>query len=278
MDTFCTYCGTRLVNGVCPNCSGKQPTPQNQQPPQPQQAAQQYQPVTVDPNDDRFKGFFMSPNEKFVCALGNGYLMNFLAGGYIGNGFAVISDKRVYFKGKSYEVRSNKLSVNTVASVVDLKDVTGTEVKSFRHIGLHNSGVICLVVGATMGILSASEVARGRGRPIFYLALLIGIIMAIYGLVVVCTVKPVSEALLTIMFGGGGIAFPISWYPTQECESFQRMLRIAKDQAVGQAENPVSQPAVTTADELAKYAQLYKDGLLSDKEFADIKARLLNNK
>ncbi len=66
------------------------------------------------------------------------------------------------------------------------------------------------------------------------------------------------------------------------------MLTIAKDNAVeqsGQAAantmrevmaNAVPQPvAATSADELAKYAQLYKDGLISEQEFAEIKAKLL---
>ncbi len=66
------------------------------------------------------------------------------------------------------------------------------------------------------------------------------------------------------------------------------MLTIAKDNAVEQsgqaAENTMREVmanavpqsvAATSADELAKYAQLYKDGLISEQEFAEIKAKLL---
>lgn len=155
MDRFCTICGTELVNGACPNCLRAQTAPQYRQPNTQYQPQTQYQQlvVNVDPNDERFKSFFMSPKEKFVCALGNGYLMNFLAGGFLGNGFAVISDKRVYFKGKSYEVGEKKLKVRTTASTVDLKDVTGTEVRTVKHIELLILGWICVVLGVILCLI-----------------------------------------------------------------------------------------------------------------------------
>lgn len=66
------------------------------------------------------------------------------------------------------------------------------------------------------------------------------------------------------------------------------MLRIAKDNAIEEAENAtantmreamataVAQPQamVSSADEIAKYAQLYKDGLISEQEFVDVKAKI----
>lgn len=68
----------------------------------------------------------------------------------------------------------------------------------------------------------------------------------------------------------GCIAFDVNWYPRQEGEYFQRMLRREAMATV------VAQPqvAVSSADELAKYAQLYKDGLISEQEFVDVKAKI----
>lgn len=101
------------------------------------------------------------------------------------------------------------------------------------------------------------------------------------------------KTLLKINYAGGHIAVPLNWFPYSEGENFQKMLRIAKDKVIEEAENatanamrevmsnvstqqpvPQAQPAVSAADELAKYAQLYKDGLISEQEFADIKAKL----
>ena len=42
---------------------------------------------------------FISQNEKFITSLGNGYIVNYLTEKSLSNGFAFITDKRVYFKG-----------------------------------------------------------------------------------------------------------------------------------------------------------------------------------
>ena len=286
MDQFCTKCGTRLVNGSCPNCSGAQAMTQAQQP------QTQYQPQEfvddvdeIDPNDERFKSFFMSPKEKFVCALGNWYLMNFLAGGFLGKGFAVISDKRVYFKGKSYEIGAKRLKTRTSASTVDLKDVTGTEVRTTKNLGLIIIGWVCVILGGIL-IGISSGVSNGGIEAMF---VTFGSMVLFAGIAFIIAFFISRKTMITIMFGGGGIAFPLNWYPTQEGENFQKSLRIAKDNAVEEAENatanavraamsnsaPQPQAVILSADELAKYAQLYKDGLITEQEFADIKARLL---
>lgn len=268
MEQFCIKCGTQLVDGVCPNCSEEQSVPQTRQP------------VSDDRQNEKFKKVFMNPKEKFVCALGNNYAQNFLAGGSLGNGFAIVSDKRVYFKGKTYEISGKKFKVKNTASTVDLKDITGTEVRAFQNIAPLIIGVFFIIAGLLCGLIWPKMpgvwtlVAGGCG---------IGIILGI-------SYFASKKTLLTIMFGGGGIAVPLNWYSAREGEDFQRMLRIAKDNAVEDAENaaanamrevmantavqPQPQPVTSSADELAKYAQLYKDGLISEEEFADIKAKI----
>ena len=39
-------------------------------------------------------------NEKIISVLGNNAIQKFLSTGTLGNGFAVLSDKRLYFRGK----------------------------------------------------------------------------------------------------------------------------------------------------------------------------------
>ncbi len=82
MAGFCVRCGAELIDGVCPKCAqgGGNRT------------------------DERFKRFFVSPKEKLVTTLGNTYIQNFLSDGSISQGFAVVSDKRMYFQGTTYEL------------------------------------------------------------------------------------------------------------------------------------------------------------------------------
>ena len=267
MEQFCIKCGTQLVDGVCPNCSGEQSAPQTRQP------------VSDDRQNEKFKKVFMNPKEKFVCALGNNYAQNFLAGGSLGKGFAIVSDKRVYFKGKTYEISGKKFKVKNTASTVDLKDITGTEVRTLSQVAPLALGFIFLILGSLAFVLIPN--AKNYNMMCGFIGVLIGIIFLIVYLAS-------KRIVLTIMFGGGGIAVPLNWYSAREGEDFQRMLRISKDNAVEEAENaaanamrevmantaPQPQAAVSAADELAKYAQLYKDGLISEEEFADIKAKI----
>lgn len=79
--------------------------------------------------------------------------------------------------------------------------------------------------------------------------------------------------------------FSLNRFSQQEIDNYKKMLRIAKDQAVEETENAVraamenarsaQQAASSSADELTKYAQLYKDGMITEQEFAEIKAKTL---
>lgn len=346
MNRFCTKCGSELVNGACPKCSQAQ---QNS-------------------NAEKFKHFFMNPKEQFVCALGNSYIQNYLAGGFVGKGFSVVSDKRVYFNGKTYEVHNSRLKVTSESRTVDLKDVTGTGVRAIKYPLLKIFAIISVVatllISIGVGIKYDAFMAGDFIYPcliIFILFVISGILFLIHHLTQKNSLKKVSEifgwlayismgicivaillflimcvayiasvgfeqkspfvscaviltffaaitlfilffktrkTILTISYAGGCIAFNINWYSKEESDGFQKKLRIAKDKAVEDAENatanamrevmsnvvgtpvqPVQsvqpQTPIISADELMKYAQLYKDGLLSEEEFAAIKAKML---
>lgn len=51
-----------------------------------------------------YSRLFTNPKEQYITSLGNGYLANFLTSGSIGNGFAVVSDKMVYFRGNMINI------------------------------------------------------------------------------------------------------------------------------------------------------------------------------
>lgn len=119
MDKFCMKCGTELIDGVCPKCVQGEAKPINR-------------------SEEKFRNVFMSPNERLVAVLGNSYLENFFQNGSYKNGFAVISDKRVYFQGKNYYVSHDEdgrtqIIKNQQSRTVDLKDITGTRTDSYAN-------------------------------------------------------------------------------------------------------------------------------------------------
>ena len=77
-------------------------------------------------HEKELEKYYVDPNEKYVSSLGNGYIMNYLANKTLNKGFAVISDKRVYFKGSCFSVQGRHLIKSNEERAVDLKDITGS--------------------------------------------------------------------------------------------------------------------------------------------------------
>lgn len=85
-------------------------------------------------------------NEKIVSVLGNNAIQKFLSTGVLGNGFAVLSDKRLYFRGKCLYKKGKSFETRQEERAIDLKDVTGTGFEHVNPIGLLIGGIISLVV------------------------------------------------------------------------------------------------------------------------------------
>lgn len=264
MKKNCTECGAALEHGKCPNCS---------------QTQESRQAVTeINPDYEKFKRLFYSPKEKYVCSLGNSFVQNFLSGYTNSGGFSVISDKRVYFKGKAFEIDGRGFRKKTVTFSVDLKDVTGMETRTNNPVGIMVLAIIIMILGVILCII-------GYLNKEIAVVGVIGFGMLVLALIPACVYGKKKMSILTIMFGGGGIVFSLNRFSQQEIDNYKKMLRIAKDQAVEEAENAVRaamanarsapQAAGSSADELAKYAQLYKDGMITEQEFAEIKAKTL---
>lgn len=289
---LCSTCGTQLINGVCPRCTNQQ-TMYNQQ-----------------RSDERFKRFFMNPNENLVTTLGNTYIQNFLHHGTIGNGFAIVSDKRVYFHGTSYNIfydAKGRAKANKTgrSQTIDLKDITGTGFKNTSNIGLKTAMIlfplICVLVlfllilfatTTTVGTIDGQSDIGGQAD------ILEGILnFVLYGGIITWIIIAIKYfaskiSLITIQYAGGELAFNINWFPQQEIADFQRQLRLAKDKAIEESENAVANKFTqaissmnylqgqsiqyNSADELMKYADLLQRGLITQDDFENARRRIMN--
>ena len=72
-------------------------------------------------------------SEKIISVLGSGIVQNFLLTGKIKRGFAVLSDRRIYFKGNCLVKRGRTYYISHEERAVDLKDVTGTGFIYYRN-------------------------------------------------------------------------------------------------------------------------------------------------
>ena len=209
--------------------------------------------------------FFVNKNERLISTLGNSYIQNFISTGILSKGFSFITDKRVYFQGKSYNVFYNnngnpKIVKNSRSQIVDLKDVTGTEIK-------HYNPIHYLIIAIVFFIGLIFTLSFGRNFYIFGYY----IIPIILAYVFLYFKNKIS--LISIQYAGGEIAFDIRWFSQNEIDNFQKQLRLAKDNVV---DNPVNNNYnVSSADELIKYGQLLQKGLISPEEYQNIKRNLL---
>lgn len=117
------------------------------------------------------KEMLMSPEEQVVVVLGGSYLRNYLATGQLTSGFSIVTDKRVYFKGKLFRKDANDKHLRLKQSeyTVDLEDVTGTTISKvntiiWKILYLLVLPIMLIVLGMTWKeILSISRDAGGGG-------------------------------------------------------------------------------------------------------------------
>ena len=231
----------------------------------------------------KFDKFFSSTKEKFVCALGNNFVENFLATGGLSQGFAVLSDKRVYFKGTVLNrvTRGNKSHFikTREEKIVDVKDVTGTGFIYEKNV----SGLVLAIIASLMGLLSIPMIIFGIADYAPELTLF-GFAVLIAPVAAWIAYFKNRRSLFEIVFAGGAIAFNTVWLNQQEIQDFQRNIRLMKD-AIEDRQAATPQPVViaaeststsaSTAEDLAKYKALFDSGAISEDEFNDIKAKLI---
>lgn len=232
----------------------------------------------------KFSKIFTSPTEKFVTALGNNYVQSFITSGNISNGFAVVSDKRVYFKGTAYYREGKKLKKRNEERIIDLQDVTGTGYTLCKQLGF----LLTFIISTIIAVLAIVIVVVLESEDLLFIA---GACL-LTGLAFLFMYFTNLMNLFEISSSGAVICFDTSWYNKEEIDDFQKHLRLAKDNYI--ANNPVKtvseqqftpqQPSyiiqqnTSSMDDLTSAAKLYKEGLLTEAEFKEIKANILSKK
>lgn len=198
---FCKKCGKEIRNGAtfCSECGT---------------AIENISEENKNSTDTN--NLFFSPNEREVAVLGSSFLMNYISAGEIRNGSCVLSDKRVYFKGKCYSREGGRLIKTAEESTVDIKDITASGFSYSSKAGIFILGCFFAILTFIMLIFISTF------GGFFYIGLL-----ATIATFIVHSLTKVK--LFYIAFAGGKIAFRASDYSHSEIQRFQKKLRLTID-------------------------------------------------
>ncbi len=298
------------------------------------------QQTLTDKETQKLEQYFVSRDEKYISSLGNSYIMNYLAYRSLSKGFAIISNKRVYFRGSCFSGQGRNLVKTNEERTVDIKDITGSGFIYRRYIGILLGLITAFIVllactigsGIAIGHFlqsvegyqqdveryqqwaeeerqwaeehpeqveeyqqyveedqQAAEKYRqyaDRNRQWAYLCSAIsGVCLpfTIICILIFLNYLKKRKTFFQIQYAGGCIAFDVSYYAKAEIDDFQKQLRRTKDLAEEiaskntLAESPVPPAAQNSMpDDLRKYAELLKEGLISQEEYDAMKKKILN--
>ncbi len=266
---YCEKCGAELKGNKCPNCDATTAKDQGEY--------------------NKFKGLLYDASEKVVAVLGNNVAQRFIATGVLGNGFAVLSDKRVYFKGKCLIRKGKGFYTNTEEKSVDIKDVTGTGFVHHKAIWAKVLKIIFIVLSCYCAFLILMGLLFGTintYEPIkednFEMAeQMIPAIPFMLAMVFLChfLYKRYSFSAFEISYAGGGIAFGLHWIGEQESYEFQKELNLLKDSLKGNEDPkppiPPAPPSDDIPEQLRKFKELLDSGIITQQEFDAKKKQLL---
>ena len=215
--------------------------------------------------ENQFTAMFASPDERLVSVLGNNIAQTFFATGTIGKGFAVLSDRRVYFKGKCLQRTGKRFSAIHEERVVDVSNVTGTGFVHTKPVWLLVISIVLFVLAAVYFVVSVANLA--------FIGLLAVLLYGGLGGLFLWLYNSRKRTIFEIAFAGGGIGLDASWIDAQEAEFFQKNIRLVGDNLKRQERQYAR--GGNAAGELAQLAQLLEKGMITQAEFEEQKRRLL---
>ena len=288
----CDKCGTEVTKNdkFCPKCGAEVVKRRDRKKDIPE--VEEYK--LKDKEIEHLSQSFVSRDEKYIASLGNGYIMNYLINKSVQKGFAFLSNKRVYFKGSCLSGTGKRLVKTNEERTVDVKNITGSGFIYKRKWGFLFAIIpllmaFSLISTAGMLLLNAiSHLANSNLRYAIYNGVAsvgAGVVTAII-IAIIVKLKDYlfgRKTLFRIEYAGGCIAFDVSFYAKAEIDDFQKQLRRTKDLAEETAtiktvavETPVQAPTQSSVpDDLRKYADLLKEGLISQEEYDAMKKKIL---
>lgn len=233
---FCSKCGSQLPEGanVCPNCGEKVEKDINFSDVTNyagQKVQEQYNNVQSQIQDFRNKRneerngtihdvheIFVNEDEQQKAVIGGGYLSNLLKTGVLGNGFGILTDRRLYYRGKCFHKVGNHYLKTDEDCTVDLQDITSTGFTYTKRLWL-----LLTAVGFFLGALGIFVASEGENilAPLMIFLLGVGVLIGYLYLKITTYI---------VTFAGGSLSLRASDYDIEKVREFDKTLHQVKDE------------------------------------------------
>jgi hypothetical protein len=219
---FCNRCGSKLGNqGVAPQAV--QPA---------SQPAREYNGIGGNPGNGQQSGYasyqsakngnyqfygrsdekskiIINPLENVKAELKNSVAQNFITGGGITKNETFFTDVRLYHQGKRFSI--HHLGTTTENFIVDLKDISATDI-------VHYNPIVFLVIAIIVSLVGAAIVMQDSAVAGFFILLfLLLIVWLIY--------ISLKGTFIEIFFPGGKARLSVKMYSYQDVLTFHKLLR-----------------------------------------------------
>lgn len=205
---ICSKCGKKYNNDLdyCITCGSKL-----------QQVSQEEEKFIKENNLSENNSWIgIDLDEKIIAKLGNGYFKNLITDGDISKVNAILTQKRLYLCGKSYDisVSSGTLRSFKVSKVINIEDVTGT---GFVYI----SNIMFILFAILFFIAALITMMSYGNLALIFIFISIALLIA-FGIN--------QKSIFRIEYSGGSIGFDVKWLNAQESVIFQKKIYQVKDQ------------------------------------------------
>lgn len=238
---FCGNCGNQLPEGanVCPQCGTKvakevdfsdvkdyagrkvQQAASSVQD-QVQNAQQSYKEQFESRKIRDIREMFVDPKEEQRAVIGGGYLNNLLQTGIFSKGFGVLTDRRLYYRGKCFHKVGGNYVKTDEDCIVDVQDVTSSGFVYTRQIWLLFSAIASfLFFFMIAAMVGDSDVSFAEGMLTWG---------CIIGVALILLYIFFKMAIYTVTYAGGSLSIKASSYNIRDVRAFDKVLHQVKDE------------------------------------------------
>lgn len=180
---------------------------------------------------ETLKNLFIDTKEKEAAVLGEGYLVPLRTKSFPMSGVCVLTDRRLYCKGRFFQKAGKVYQSDKGEYTIDLKDVTGSGFSTARFgafLLFEILFVILLSILTGFFLLFVEKVEHSYfGLDAITWSCMILLVVGLVAAVIYYYLKPFR--IFVIEYMTGKIAFLAFNYPEDDLRMFQRELHKAKD-------------------------------------------------